>query len=69
VDPSLRDPSIVSSLVSFLPWGDDSELPFTDSNHNLFVVKISEEKVKTYIKHYGGSSNYSWLWKGVVGKI
>jgi hypothetical protein len=43
-------------LFRFYP-GDDSELPFTDSNDNLFVVKISEEKVKTYIKHYGDTPN------------
>ena len=55
-------------LFRFYP-GDGSELPFTDSNHNLFAVKINEEKVKTYIKHYGDTPNYSWLWKGVAGKI
>jgi hypothetical protein len=52
-------------LFHFYP-GDDSELPFTDSNHNLFVVKINEENLKTYINHYGDTPNYAWLWKGKI---
>jgi hypothetical protein len=55
-------------LFRFYP-GDDSEPSFTDSNHNLFVEKINENKLKTYIQWYGDTPNYSWLWKGVPGNI
>jgi hypothetical protein len=50
-------------LFRFYPV-DDSELPFTDSNHNLFVVKINEQNLNTYINHYGDTPKYAWLWKG-----
>ena len=53
-------------LFRFYP-GEDSEPSFTDSNHNLFLVKINEDKLKTYIQMYGDQPNYSWLWKGVPG--
>ena len=38
-------------LFRFYP-GDDKELPFSDSNHNLFLVKINEANLKTYLSHY-----------------
>jgi hypothetical protein len=54
------------SLFRFYPE-DYSEIPFTDSNHNLFVVKISEEKVKTYIQHYGDLPKFLLVVEGCSG--
>ena len=50
-------------LFRFYP-GDDEELTFSDSNHSLFLVKINEVNLKTYLSHYGDLPNYAWLWRG-----
>jgi hypothetical protein len=50
-------------LFRFYP-GDDEELLFCDSNHSLFLVKITETNLKTYLSHYGDLPNFSWLWRG-----
>ena len=59
-------------LFRFYP-GDDSELPFTDSNHHLFVMRINEKNennVKLFFRYYGDTPNYAWMWKGkMLGAI
>jgi hypothetical protein len=56
-------------LFCFYP-GDDSEfIQFKDNNHHFFVEKIDESHIKFYIKTYGDTPNYSWLWLGEGGKI
>ena len=55
-------------LFCFYP-GDDSDLQFQDDNHNLFVEKITDSHIKYYVKMYGDTPNYSWLWLGDGCKI
>ena len=55
-------------LFRFYP-GDDSDLQFQDDNHNLFVEKITDSHIKYYVKMYGDTPNYSWLWLGDGCKI
>ena len=55
-------------LFRFYP-GDDSELPFTDSNHHLFVMRINEKdenNVKLFFRYYGDTPNYAWMWLGKI---
>jgi len=55
-------------LFRFYP-GEDTEPSFTDSNHKLFVMKMNEKQLSTYIQWHGYTPNYSWLWKGVTGNV
>jgi hypothetical protein len=55
-------------LFCFYP-GDDSPISFSDDNHNLFVERISDRHIQLYIKIFGDTPNFSWMWLGIAGKI
>jgi hypothetical protein len=55
-------------LFCFYP-GDGSPISFSDDNHNLFVERISDRHIQLYIKIYGDTPNFSWIWLGFAGKI
>ncbi len=54
-------------LFRFYP-GDDSPISFSDDNHNLFVERITDRHIQLYIKIYGDTPNFSWMWLGIAGK-
>jgi hypothetical protein len=54
-------------LFRFYP-GDGSPISFSDDNHNLFVQRISDRHIQLYIKIYGDTPNFSWIWLGFAGK-
>ena len=54
-------------LFRFYPGDDSAEIDFHDDNHHLFVAKMNEDQIKMYIKTYGETPNFSWLWLGEGG--
>ena len=65
MDPSLCDLPVISSL-----GGEDLGFPnFKNANWTHFVEKFNEDYLNLYLKMYGNTPNYSWLWIGAGGKI
>jgi hypothetical protein len=56
-------------LFRFYPGDDSAEIDFHDDNHHLFIAKMNEDQIKMYIKTYGETPNFSWLWLGEGGKL
>ncbi len=55
-------------LFHYYP-GEECDFEFKDTNHNLFVERMTDVHLETYTKMYGDSPNYSWVWMGDGGKI
>ncbi len=57
-------------LFRIYPGEEDLGFPnFKDANWTHFVEKFNEEYLNLYLKMYGNTPNYSWLWIGAGGKI
>ncbi len=48
--------------------GEECKYFFKDSTHHLFLERMTTAQLNTYMKKYGDSPNYSWVWLGERGK-
>ncbi len=57
-------------LFCIYPGEEDGEFPkFKNANWTHFVEKFNNEYLNLYMKMYGDTPNYSWLWICARGKI
>ncbi len=57
-------------LFRIYPGEEDLGFPkFQNANWTHFVEKFNEDYLNLYLKMYGNTPNYSWLWIGAGGKI